>query len=171
MGPWKLLLEVKSSQRRLWPLGKGVGDAGLAERAVAVMSWGNGTWAPGRRVERSLSTSCPCPWFWPDGDAVFQCTSLLWHGGSGIRAGLLWALPSSTTSTTPSLCWLAVPRPHRQLEWSYVGFFSFLFHIKWSWILVTMETSSPNYKEFDSLDVESYNSSFSLRKTEIKKTS
>lgn len=144
-----------------------MGDAALLGRAVVVVSRGKGTWAPGGRVEKSLSTSCPCPWFWPDRDGVFQCASLLQHGGSGSRTGLPQALLSSTMSAAPSLCRLAVPRPHQQLEWSYSFF---LFHIKLSWILVTVETSSPNYKEFDSLDVKSYNSSFSLKKIAIKKT-
>lgn len=49
-----------------------------------------------------------------------------------------------------------------------VQLFFFLFHIKRSWILVTVETSSPNCKEFDSLHVKSYNFSFSLKKREIR---
>lgn len=63
MGLWKLLLEVKSSQRRLKALGRGVGDAVLAERGVvaAVESWAKGTQAPVARLEKSLSTLCPCP--------------------------------------------------------------------------------------------------------------
>lgn len=63
MGLWKLLLGVKSSQRRLQPLGRGVGSAALAEGGVvaAVESWAKGTQAPVGRLEKSLSTLCPCP--------------------------------------------------------------------------------------------------------------
>lgn len=55
-----------------------------------------------------------------------------------------------------SLCWLHCPG-HAD---SWIVAILSSFHIKRSKILVATETSSPNYKEFDSVDVKSYSSSF-----------
>lgn len=80
-------------------------------------------------------------------DWVFQCASpfsTVLPGAERIRPAVL------------SLCWLHCPG-HAD---SWIVAILSLFHIKRSKILVATETSSPNYKEFDSVDVKSYSSSF-----------
>lgn len=139
---------MKSSQRSSWsPWG----------RVGAMLLFQNKCWwcprAPAGRTEKSQS---PLLTMNLAKNVAFWCTRLLQHGDARSRAGLPRALPRLQR------CPLAGSRcPDHTDSWSVA--ILFVFPVKRSWILVAVETSNPNYKEFNSLNVKSYGS-FSLIK-------
>jgi len=147
-------------------LGKGVGNAALAEGAV-VVSQGKGR---GHLGEGWRNPCLPLAHVHDFGQDKMGCFSA--HPSSGTASLGAERICPQRCRAPPRLQhhpFAGLQCPDHTDSWSGAILF-FLFHIKQSWILVTVETSSPNYKEFDSLDVKSYNSSVSLKKVEIKKT-
>lgn len=125
-------------------MGKGVGNAALAERAgVVVVSRVRGR---GRRQEGWRSLHLPLAHVHDFGQTEMERFEA--HPSSGTVAPGAERICPERCGAAPCLQhqpFAGLQCPDHTDSWSgaVLFFFFFLFHIKRSWILVTVETSSP----------------------------